>query len=101
VTYTRAISSFGFAGFAIAFVLYFAFTLGGLLGLTQGMGGQIWLWVLWPTAIMMMAAEGSGRFAAPLGFLIGTLSNALAYSVVGAILAFVYRRFSHSVDAKR
>ena len=101
MTYTRAISSFGLAGFAIEFVLYFAFTFAGLLGLTQGMGGQIWLWVLWPTAGLMLAAEGSGRFAAPLGFFIGTLSNALLYAVVGAVLAFVYRRFSRSADAGR
>jgi hypothetical protein len=99
VTYSKAISSFGFAGFAIAFVLYFAFTFGGLLGLTEGMAGQIWLLVLWPTAILMLAAEGSGRFGAPLGFFIGTLSNAAVYAVVGAVLTFVYRSFSHSAGA--
>ena len=101
MTYSKAISSFGSVGFAIAFVLHVAFTLGQLLGLVQGMGDQIWVWVLWPTAIMMMGAEGSGRFAGLAGFLIGTFSNAIVYAVMGAALVFVRRRFFHSPGADR
>jgi hypothetical protein len=101
VTYPRAIGLFGLAGFAIAFILYVGFTLGEPLGLIQGMEGQIWLWVFWPTAGLMMAAEGSGRFAAVWGFLIGTFSNAAVYAVVGTVLAFVHRWFFHSAGADR
>ena len=93
--YRRVIVFCAILGFVIAVILYVGITLAQSLGLFE-LGGQIWLFILWPTSVLMMAAEGTGRFAPLFGFLIGTVTNAAAYALAGAVLARVYRGLSSS-----
>jgi hypothetical protein len=59
-------------------------------------GPSMWVVLIpWPTAVMLMAAEGSrtdmGLF---LAFFFSTAANVLLYGVIGGLAAFFYRKFS-------
>ena len=94
MTYRTAAAYFGVAGFGIATALFAIATIIKYVG--TPMGGELWLSILWPTAILTMAAEGSGRFAGVLVLLVAVLTNALVYAVVGILITFVRRRFGPS-----
>jgi hypothetical protein len=58
-------------------------------------GPSEWLILVpWPTAVLLMAAEGSvNDRALLLAFLFATAANALIYVLIGALVAFVKDRF--------
>jgi hypothetical protein len=60
----------------------------------QGLSAWLIL-VPWPTAVLLMAAEGSrndqGLF---LSFLLSAAANAAVYGLVGALVVFIKGRFS-------
>ena len=58
-------------------------------------GPSQWLILVpWPTAVLLMAAEGSGNGRGLLpAFLLAAGANALVYFLIGALVAFVKDRF--------
>ena len=58
-------------------------------------GPSQWLILVpWPTAVLLMAAEGSGNDRGLLlAFLFATAANALVYVLIGALVAFVKGKF--------
>jgi hypothetical protein len=87
----RIVAYFGGAGFMIAALLYLLSAVIDAAGM-QGFLGDAWQWVLWPTAFLMMAADGYGPIGGLLGFVISTSSNAVVYALVGGLVAFFFRR---------
>jgi hypothetical protein len=59
-------------------------------------GPSEWLILVpWPTAVLLMAAEGSGNDRGLLlAFLFSAAANALVYVLIGALVVFVKGRFA-------
>jgi hypothetical protein len=79
-------------GCVIPPILFTAYIVGTRTGLVSVLGNWTWFWVLWPTAVLVMAGEGGGPDAIAIAFLVSAAANVLVYFFVGAAISAAYRR---------
>ena len=91
---SRITAGFLFLGSVIPPILFTAYFLGTRTGLVTGIGGWTWFWILWPTAIVVIAGEGGGRVSIAFAFLVSTCANVFVYGIVGAAISSLYKRLS-------
>jgi hypothetical protein len=82
---------FAAAGFLIPCVLSLVIFVGDIK--IQG----VWDWILlvpWPTAALLMSAEGGGAVGRVIAFALSVGANMALYSCVAWVVSFCYRRFA-------
>jgi hypothetical protein len=86
----KLIGMFGAAGFIIAWLVVLFGMAVGRLGGNPARFTMLYLW-LCPTSIMALALDSATPLEGLVGWLLIALSNAVLYSIVGAVVSlFVY-----------